>query len=196
MKVVCITGPIASGKSLATHIIHDTFRVPMIKMDLVGHYVLTKPDVVERVVSLLGVDVIELGGLSRRKIAQKVFTNKSLLVEYNRLLHPIMARQVEDIIDFFAGKGFPSVVLEAAILHDAGWEYLCDEIWVVVSPSKVVYRRLGPERFFRFYKPRRKHQMTDAEYKQHADIIICNKYTMDIFADTIRYLWRQRVLNK
>ncbi|WP_449187283.1 dephospho-CoA kinase [Zhurongbacter thermophilus] len=196
MKVICITGPIASGKTLATHIIHNTFHVPMIKMDFIGHYVLTRSDVVEEVINLLGADVIEFGRLSRKKIAQKVFSNKSLLIEYNRLLHPIMSKQAEDIIDFFARRGFQSAVLEAAILHDAGWDHLCNEIWTVVSPPKTVYKRLGSERFFLFYRPRRKYQMTDDEYKRYADIVICNKYSKDIFAETIRRLWRQRVLNR
>lgn len=193
--IICITGPIASGKSTAARIIREEFHVPTINMDFVGHYVLSREDVIKAVSSILGSDVVVNGKLSRQHIAKKVFSNPALLRRYTSFLHPIMKDALINFVDFLNKKGYETVVVEAALLFGTPWECVCDEIWSVTTPEKVIYRRLGSLKFHRFYKKRRKYQPTTEFYKKHSHITICNRETEMELRDTLRKIWQERLGN-
>lgn len=192
MMRVCFTGPIASGKSLASITIHRYFGVPLIKMDFIGHYLLKQESVIEKVVSILGKDVLTNGMLDRARIADKVFSDKRLLKAYNDLLHPIMAAYAEKLILHFQNLEFETVILEAAILYEANWQYLCDDVWSFLSSTKAICKRLGVEKFVSWYRPRRKYQHSDEFFKKNSDVVVCNNSTVEDFTILVLNTWRQR----
>lgn len=52
------------------------------------------------------------------------------------IVWPEIRLLAEQRIDGLAEEGTEAVVLEAAVLLEAGWDDLCDELWVVqVSPA-------------------------------------------------------------
>ncbi|GEM_PF-2050175 len=191
--IICITGPIASGKSTAARIIREEFHVPTINMDFVGHYVLSREDVIKAVSSILGSDVVVNGKLSRQRIAKKVFSDPVLLRRYTSFLHPIMKDALMNFVYFFKNKGYGMVVVEAALLFGTPWECVCDEVWSVIAPEKVIYRRLGTLKFHRFYKKRRKYQPTTEFYRKHSHITICNRATERELSDTLKQIWLERL---
>ncbi len=194
MRVICITGPIASGKTEVVSILQQRFSLPTIKMDYVGHFLLHKEYVIRQVRLLLGEDVIVDGRISRRKVAKKVFSDATLLERYNKFIHPLMLHEASKLIYHFQALGYNTILLEAAILFEAGWVGLCSEVWSVISPPKYILGRLGLEKFYRFYIPRRKHQQPDIFYKENADIVICNNGGIDkLRVDVINaFLWQKK----
>lgn len=53
------------------------------------------------------------------------------------IVWPEIRQLAEQRIDVLAEEGTEAVVLEAAVLLEAGWDNLCDELWVVQVPSAV-----------------------------------------------------------
>lgn len=53
------------------------------------------------------------------------------------IVWPEIRLLAEQKIQGFGDAGAESVVLEAAVLLEAGWDDLCDELWVVQVPPDV-----------------------------------------------------------
>ncbi len=189
VRVVCITGPFGSGKtSLARHL-QVKYKIPTLYMDLVGHYVLTKKSVIGEVVELLGEDVLVEGKLSRRLVAEKVFSNRRVLGAYNSLIWTYMDEFIGKLLPGWLGR-FGRVIIEAAVLHEAGWCQYCDRTIAVLAPLREVLRRKNMD--IRSYCLRRRWQLSDKEYAARADFVLCNRGTpaeMVSLAESILVRW-------
>ena len=75
----------------------------------------------------------------------------------------------------------PFIVLDAAVLFEAGWDALCDEVWTVsTEPERALERlvarnRLAPEAA----RARIEAQLGNAEREARADRVLRNDGTLD-----------------
>lgn len=67
----------------------------------------------------------------------QVFGNPSNMARLQGIVWPEIRLLVQQKIDGLAREGAESVVLEAAVLLEAGWDDMCDELWVVQVPPAV-----------------------------------------------------------
>lgn len=95
-------------------------------------------------------------------------------------------------------QGTSVVVLEAAILLEAGWEPLVDEIWSTDSPEDLVIQRLQSRNGLSEAEARKRigSQMSAAERRQRSDVVIDNSGDVSDLERTIRALWNSRVKEK
>ena len=174
IRVVCITGPFGSGKTSLARYLQKEYKIPTLYMDLVGHYMLTKKSVVDEIVELLGEDVLLEGKVSRRLVAEKVFSNRQVLEAYNTLIWAHMDEFIGNLLPRWLDR-FGRVIIEAAVLHEAGWCRYCDKTIAVLAPLREVLRRNGLD--MGSYCLRRKWQLSDREYATRADFVLCNRGT-------------------
>lgn len=59
------------------------------------------------------------------------------MLKLQGIVWPEIRLLAEQRIDLLGKQGKESVVLEAAVLLEAGWDDLCDELWVVQVPPAV-----------------------------------------------------------
>src|SRR5207302_2732929 len=83
------------------------------------------------------------GEIDRKRLGAIVFADPDQLTRLNRLLHPRMYRAMEETLAGLRRDQIPCVVLEAAVLIEANWQPLVDEIWVTSAPLPTVIDRLG-----------------------------------------------------
>lgn len=89
--------------------------------------------------SVVGAD----GRIDRRALGQKVFGNPAELQVLNDIIWPRLLDEVKlRTRDAYANDGFRVVVIEAAILLQAGWEKDCHEIWTMIIPREEAIRRI------------------------------------------------------
>jgi dephospho-CoA kinase len=94
-------------------------------------------------VEAFGRDILEPDEtVNRRKLGAVVFNDPKQLENLNRIVHPWMFEQLRKRIEELRGQGASVVVLEAAILLEAHWEPLVDQIWTTTAPESEVVRRL------------------------------------------------------
>jgi dephospho-CoA kinase len=98
-----------------------------------------------------------LPSIDRRKLGAIVFADAQAMKKLERIVWPhvradIVAR-IQDIRNEFRTKGqsepketLPIVVLEAAVLLDAGWDDLVDGLWVVTVSQETAVHRLMENR--------------------------------------------------
>ena len=196
MLVIGLTGGIGTGKSEATRQL-EALGASIISADQVGHEAYTpNTEAWEQVVATFGDDILQDDQeIDRRKLGAIVFSDPSQLERLNQIMHPRMARMVSDKIEVFRGQGVSVVVVEAALLFEAGWDSLVEEVWVTDSPEELIIGRLKERNGLseEEAKKRINSQMDRAERIERSDFVINNSGDMAELGNAIKELWDRRV---
>ena len=91
----------------------------------------------------------------------------------------------------------PAVVLEGALIIEAGWTPLVDEVWMTAAPEEQVVQRLQarnhlPEGEIR---ARMRAQMPATERARHAQVIIDNGEDRARLRQRVLEVWEQHILS-
>ncbi|MQG73418.1 MAG: dephospho-CoA kinase [SAR202 cluster bacterium] len=196
MLVIGLTGSIGTGKSEAARQL-EALGASIISADQVGHEAYTpQTEAWEQVVVAFGNGILqEDGEIDRRKLGALVFSDPDQLEKLNQIMHPRMARMVADQIEALRGEQVDVVVVEAALLFEAGWDSLVEEVWVTDSPEKVVIERLKLRNGMSEEEARKRmsSQMGRIERLERSDYVIENSGDMAALESAIKELWDRRV---
>ncbi|MGE3855821.1 MAG: dephospho-CoA kinase [Dehalococcoidia bacterium] len=144
MTVIGLTGGIASGKSTAAEYLRS-LGATLIDADRVGHrsYEPGTPGF-EKVVNAFGHEIVGKDGvIDRRILGGKVFGNPAEQERLQAIVWPEIRRLIsEELREIKRRDRDQIVILEAAVLIEAGWTDLCDEIWVVTTSQPIALQRL------------------------------------------------------
>ncbi len=145
--VVGLIGGIGSGKSqVAAAFARHGARV--IAGDQLAHAALRDPGVRARVAERWGQEVLdEKGEVDRRRVAAIVFTDSAELKALEAITHPwIRGRIRADMEDARADARVPLIVLDAAIMLEAGWNDVCDRLIYIDAPRETRLERVARQR--------------------------------------------------
>ena len=196
MLVIGLTGSIGTGKSEVARQL-EILGASIISADQVGHEAYTpNTEAWEQVVAAFGDDILQDDkDIDRRKLGAIVFSDPSQLEKLNAIMHPRMARMVSDKIEVLRGQGVKVVVVEAALLFEAGWDALVEEVWVTDTSEDIVVGRLKERNGLseEEAKKRINSQMDRAERIERSDFVIDNSSDMAGLEIAIKELWDRRV---
>ena len=196
MMVIGLTGSIGTGKSEAARRL-EVLGASIISADQVGHEAYTpNTEAWGQVLAAFGDDILQDdGGIDRRKLGAVVFSDPAQLEKLNQIMHPRMARMVADKIEELRDQGVEVVVVEAALLFEAGWDSLVEEVWVTDSTEQVVIERLKQRNGMSEEEARKRiaSQMGRTERLERSDYVIENSGDMATLGSTIKELWDRRV---
>ena len=181
VKVIGIVGGIGSGKSQVTRLLAEA-GAPVISGDALGHEALLQPDIREQVVRRWGDGLLEKGEIQRPKLGGIVFADPSALRELERLVHPWIKRRIaEEIEAARRTAAVPLIVLDAAILLEAGWDGPCDELVFVDVPRTLRLERIVRQRGWteREVDAREKAQWPLKAKAARATVVVDNAGTLD-----------------
>jgi len=192
MKVIGLTGGIGSGKSTVSQYLAELGAV-VIDADKVGHEVY-KPGTAawNDVVAAFGRDIVtDTGEIDRKKMGGIVFDSPEALQKLNSIMHPRMYDMVKARIEEYRRQGVDVVVLEAAVLIEANWNSLVDELWVTLAPEAMVLERLKKQRGLEEERTlaRIRSQLSTEERVKHADVVINNDGEIDEVKAKVKELW-------
>src|SRR5919108_2092062 len=135
VPVIGLTGGIGTGKSTVTRVLED-LGAAVIDADKVGHQIYL-PDLPawREIVETFGAQVLDADrAIDRQALGKIVFADPEALRALNRIVHPKMFdRMLELITEMRARGGMKAIVVEAAVLIEANWMPLVDQVWVVVA---------------------------------------------------------------
>lgn len=196
MKTIGLTGGIGSGKSTAAAIL-DELGAEVIDADRVGHEVyLPGTAGWSQVVAAFGPDIVAAdGSIDRKRLGAIVFADRSRLAELNAIVHPLIAQTVAQRLAERSSAGKP-IVVEAAVLIEANWQTLVDEVWLVVASPEAVVARLSSQRGLsrEAVEARVRSQLSDAARRARADVVIDNSGTVEELRGRLAQLWAERVI--
>lgn len=141
MKILGLTGDIATGKSTVAHLL-VALGARHLDADLGVRELYAQPDFAARIAQHFG-DVLDArGGVDRVKLGTQVFGNTLKMAELEAIVHPEVARLREQQLDALRQEGVEAVVIEAVKLLESGQGRTCDEIWCVVAWQNLQIERM------------------------------------------------------
>ncbi len=195
MRVIGLTGGIASGKSTAARHL-ETRGALMIDADKLGHRAYEPDtDAFRKVVQAFGDDIVgEDGQIDRRALGGKVFGNPDELDRLTGIVWPEIRKMALAEIDAARIEGkTKAVVLEAAVLLEAGWQDIVDEVWVVyVQREQAIARAMARDGLDEAAVSNRiDAQMTNAQRLELGDVAFENATTPEALCERIDERWAQ-----
>ena len=197
MIVIGLTGGIGTGKTQVSRILRG-LGAEVINADLVGHEAY-EPDseAWHEVVDAFGQGVLAASReVDRRKLGAIVFSNPEALKRLNAIMHPRMYEMIRERIEGLRKQETDVTVVEAALLLEANWTSLVDEVWVTTSTEEQVLQRLRANYNLdeKAIRARVQSQQPQAELERAADVVIDNSGDLAQLRDQVEALWNSRVL--
>jgi len=193
--IIGLTGGIASGKSTAAAKFGE-LGAYVIDADKLGHKAYLKgSEAYLQIVDTFGKDVVGPDGeIDRAALGAKVFGEGNRLKELTDIVWPAIRRLADaEIASVRENESARIIVLEAAVLLEAGWQDLVDEIWVTVVDREVAISRAtardGIERTA--VEARIDAQLSNDERISQADRVIDNSQDTNHLIDQLNDAWSQ-----
>ncbi|MDO4735024.1 MAG: dephospho-CoA kinase [Lachnospiraceae bacterium] len=208
--VIGVTGGVGAGKSTVLMILEKNYNAKIIMADDVAKELMEPGGAsYEAVVNAFGEDILvsseessiiaeeestdydsesisdqaELKRpIDRKKLAEIIFNDDEKLALVNSLTHPKVKEEILSRIDnFYLEDEDALIVVEAALLIEAGYEDILDSLWIVTVDTEVRIERLMRDRGYTREKclSIMDNQLSDEEFTAHADVIINNSYTLE-----------------
>jgi dephospho-CoA kinase len=197
VKVIGLTGGIASGKSTAARYLESKGAL-LIDADLLGHQAY-EPDTgaYKAIIDTFGPGVVaEDRSIDRKALGGEVFGKPERLKQLTDIVWPEIRRLAEaQIAAYRTTEPEAPVVLEAAVLFEAGWEDAVEEIWVVVvDPDIAIERAMERDNVpAELVQKRIDAQLSNDERKAKADVAIDNSTDLATFLVELDRLWNDLV---
>ncbi|MEE9203014.1 MAG: dephospho-CoA kinase [Dehalococcoidia bacterium] len=192
MLVIGLTGGMGSGKSTVSRLLMEK-GARMVDGDKVGHQ-LYEPGgpAYSEVVATFGPGVVGPDGqIDRARLGSIVFADPDALKRLNAIMHPKIKDVIAEVLQGWRRDGAEVAVVEAAVLFEAKWADLVDEVWVTLSDEGTVVDRLSkakgmsPEQV----RARLRSQMPAEEKARRAHVVIRNDDSLEGLEKQVEALW-------
>ncbi|MCG8584385.1 MAG: dephospho-CoA kinase [Pirellulales bacterium] len=195
LLTIGIIGPIAGGKSTVAARLAE-LGATVVHADQLGHQVLREREVEQKARARWGGDIFGSDGrIDRKRLAEIVFSKDAAgreELEYlENLTHPGIRRRLDETIRGLETSGVQAVVIDAALLLEAGWDEFCAKIIYVGAPDTVVLER-AKERGWTAeeYAARAAAQMPLDRKRARADFVIDNSGSPEELQAEVDRVWR------
>ena len=179
--IIGLTGGIGSGKSTIAQGLRQMGYAVYDTDSEAKRLIVEDENVRTQMVQLFGNEVYANGVYQTALVAQRVFTDRSLLAQLNAIVHPAVRADIlrwatmQDSPSFRKGLGVGLCFVECAILYQAGFDALCDKVVAVTAPEEVRLARVLARDHSTIDKVRARMRAQEAERDiERADIVINN----------------------
>jgi dephospho-CoA kinase len=195
MLTIGLTGGIGSGKSTVAQILGE-LGAPILDADKVAHTTYAPgASSYDAVIAAFGNDVVAPDKtIDRKKLGAIVFGNPERLNKLTSIVWPATREAIRrSVAELRASGAKLPIVVEAAILIEANWQPLFDEIWLVRAPREAVVARVESQRGLKpsETEARIRAQLSDEERAKHATLVIENNGSIEELRDLLKTLWAE-----
>jgi dephospho-CoA kinase len=193
MLTIGLTGGIGSGKSTVAAMLAE-LGAPVIDADKVAHttYAPGAPAHAQ-VVAAFGDGILAPdGSVDRKKLGPIVFADPAGLGKLTAIVWPrIFERMGVMVAEMRAGGERKPIVIEAAVLFEAHWEPLFNEIWLVTASRERVIERVERQRGMKRAETEARiaAQLSDEVRRERASLVIENHGTLEELRGKVAELW-------
>jgi dephospho-CoA kinase len=194
MVVIGVTGSIGSGKSTVCQILAKLGAATIDADKLAQETYMPYGEAWHELVKAFGKDILSSDQeIDRQKLGQIVFSDPAALTQLNHIVHPKAYGMAKERIETYRLQGLRAVALEAALLIEAKWTSLVDQVWLVVASEATVIHRLKKGKADNEFKvlARLKSQMLAEEKMKYADQVINNDGDLKQLEAEVTELWNK-----
>ncbi|GFO24685.1 bifunctional coenzyme a synthase [Plakobranchus ocellatus] len=187
--IVGVVGGIASGKTRLCSVL-GSLGAKIIDCDLLGHRAYVKgTDAHRQIVEEFGEIVVgEDGEINRQKLGPIVFSDKSRLSKLNSIVWPAICSLAEkEIKQTTSGV----IVLEAAVLLEAGWDSMVHEVWTTFVTREEAVKRIMTRNGLsqEAAEKRIDSQLSNIDRIQKCNVAICTQWEVQVTDKQIKKAW-------
>ena len=182
--ILGITGGAGSGKTTVVECIKKVAPVVFLHCDVIAHELMQpKGASYYALIEEFGSTILEetlkesLPPISREKLANIAMATKESRSRLNEITHPLVQKEIETKLERLQKEQFQGiVVIEAALLIEAGYKSICDELWYVYAPIEDRKRRMRQNRGYTEQKIEHilAGQLSEEQFLANADVVIEN----------------------
>ena len=196
MLVIGLTGGIDTGKTKVSSVLQD-LGAKVINAEMIGHKVCEPfSNAWKEIVELFGKEILLPDDtIDRDKLGRIVFADSKLLSHLNAITHPRILDIVRKSISGFCDDPKNIIVVEAALLIEANWVSLVDEVWVTIATKERVIKRMTSQQRFdkETIEARMKSQISEHDRLTVANVVIDNNGDIEQLTKQINTLWIERL---
>ncbi|KIR03905.1 Dephospho-CoA kinase [Lachnospiraceae bacterium TWA4] len=173
--VIGITGGVGAGKSTVLDILAKDYNAQIIETDKVAQD-LMKPGqyCYQKIIDMFGKGLVgDDGQLDKKRMFELIFKDKENQERINHIVHPVVRATVKEMIK---NSDKEYVVIEAALLIEAGFRELCDEFWYIFVSTQERVKRLYEQRGYSEVKSYQliQNQLSHAQFCKNCEYLIDN----------------------
>jgi dephospho-CoA kinase len=191
--VVGLVGGIGSGKT-ALAAVFARYGTCVITGDDLGHEALRQSDIRSAIAKRWPGVVEPDGSIDRRRLGAIVFADAGERRQLEEVVHPWICRRIEERIA--QARKDPTVqliVLDAAVMMEAGWDGVCDRLVYIDAPEEERQRRVWTRGWsLEELRARERAQLPLTQKALRADHVIVNAGTLkdlDPQVESLLRLW-------
>ena len=203
IPVIGVVGGIGSGKSAVANWVAAHANVSVIDADKLGHDALKSAIVKEALLHRFGPGIFGVDGfVNRSALAKHVCGDhpEQLAARHDleQIVHPEIGRRISDEIDLATTNRRVAVLLDAAVLLEAGWRQLCDLVVFVDTPDAIRLARVQQNRNWTEDELRRREasQWRLDRKRREADFIVTNDRDLEYAGSQLLEMLRARCIVK
>jgi dephospho-CoA kinase len=194
MLKIGLTGGIGSGKSMVAGLLAQRGG-KVVSGDRIGHEALRQPKIKDRIIDRFGKGMLDpTNEIDRRALGKVVFADSDQRKALEAIVFPwIEERARQEIEAARNDETVRFVVLDAAIMLEAGWHKACDHLIFVDAQRDTRLRRLARERGWtaKEVELREQAQMPVDEKREWTDFEIDNSGSTEHVEQQLAQLLRQ-----
>ena len=195
MKVIGLTGNIASGKSVVASMFED-LGAKVIDVDDIARKIVEPNETAwKKIVDTFGQNILNPDStINRKKLGEIIFNDYEKRKILNDITHPKIIQNARDKVEKYKNEMVEVVIIEAAlIVEKGGLKDLIEKLIVVISDEESQIERLTERNGFSKEEAlsRINSQMPTSEKVKHADYIIDNSGTTSETENQVKKLWHE-----
>jgi dephospho-CoA kinase len=194
MKLIGLTGGIASGKSTVGRMLKDG-GVAVIDADVLARDAVAVGSVgLAAVVARFGAGIVGAdGALDRKALGAVVFADDAARKDLNAIVHPEVARLAAERLGVLREAGVDVAVYEVPLLFENGLDAMMDATILVAAPEATQLQRVMARDGLSQAdaQARIASQMPLSEKRRRAQYVIENDGDLATLADKLARLWPQ-----
>ena len=145
MRVMALTGGIASGKSTVCRVLREYLpSVVIFDCDAAVHRMLeADPEVAAIILEAFGDDALDgQGRIDRHFLRGRVFADETARLRLEAILHPRVRQECLDLMEKAATRGADLFVADVPLFFEKGFDYGQSQVLVVASSRSTQIQRL------------------------------------------------------
>lgn len=192
--LIGLTGCIASGKTSISRRL-EGLGAAIINCDVLGHQTYEPgTETFKRVVEVFGSKVVDkFGKIDRGELGKIVFGKKENLLQLNSIVWPAIMDLVHQQVDNFAKQGKEIVVIDAAVLLEAGWDECVHEVWTAIIPADEAERRILERNVNLTREQARERiqsQMSNEDRIKRSNVVLCTLWEYEVTQKQVEKAWK------
>jgi dephospho-CoA kinase len=192
--VIGLVGGIGAGKSTAAAQL-ARLGCAVIDGDAIGHRLLGEPAVRRRLRERWGEGILRPdGAVDRGRLGAIVFADARELAALGAILHPLIRGGIAEATDRAqADPAVTAVVIDAAVLLEAGWDQLCTHlVFIEADETRRVQRATAARGWEKAaWSAREKSQISLDKKRRRCHYVIANNSSVSHLSEQIRGVFRE-----